>query len=251
MAKKNKPVNVAEKSPFTSKNTIKVVCKFATVVAIAILVAMATNNALLAIPPTPPPDCPKDTFEGPKVATITVNGCVFEYVYWWRWACDAFYDTYIESFRLITDDPRCKEVFAEQYKKIVDAIMADVVSIQNPWDVEIPHCYGQDPCKGGTLSPTQWRFFRPSCRTAEPVPPYWGDDGEIHFGGYIPCKTDENKLGYCYKTYRYCWWEKDGGGGTILKSCETGGGLFNGGDCSGGTIIINDKPYRCVPSCEE
>jgi len=244
-------IPVTESANMTATHSIgrhmmKFVCKFATVVAIAILVAMAPNNALLAQsgPPNPPPDCQGTPFLGPKEATIEVDGCKFTYVYWWRLACGVYYDTYIET--VIPDKTNgddCKDVFDEQYKKIYDACMADVVGMQNPWGVEeFPKC-------DEGSSPTQWRFFRPSCRTADPVPKHW-ENGNIVLGGYMPCQKDASKLGYCYKTYTYCWGEDPKTGQTILKSTEISSGLFSAGDCPLG-IIINDKYYRCIPNCDE
>jgi hypothetical protein len=239
-------------------NTIKFVCKLATVVAIAILVAITTNNALLAVPPIPPPDCFNTPFIGQKEAIIKVDGCEFKYVYWWRYACNAYYDTYIETIFPPENDPKCKDVFDRQYKTIYDAIMADVVVIQNPWKYKYQEGSGNPPppptipnCNYG-MSPTQWRFFRPTCRTAEPVEPYW-ENGNIK-GGYMSCQDNESKLGYCYATYLYCWMEI-GNGELVLRSKETGKGTFGQINCPEVKMIVIEcckcKEYKCISNCDE
>ena len=223
----------------TSKNTIKVVCKFATVVAIAILVAITTNNALLAGPPDPPPDCYDTPFLGPVDATIYIGKCEFTYTYWWRLACGAYYDSYIESVKLLVgDEDYCKEILLKEYQTIMNAIMVDLVGKQNPWDPElkIPNC------KEG-MSPTQWRFFRPSCRTEKPVI-YWDCCLNRLVEEYMRCES----TGYCYKTYIFCWEEK--GERRVLYSKETGGGEFGNVGCK--PLIINkEERYECIPNCKE
>ena len=243
-----KNVNVAEKSPFTSKNTIKVVCKFATVVAIAILVAITTNNALLAQPPDPPPDCPGTPFMGPKKVKLKIGDCEFTYTYWWRYACGVWYDSYIENVELTNgDDSKCKEIFDTQYKTIYDAVTADIVSIQAPWgkapqvglEGQYPPPYKIPYCEDGESQP-QWRFFRPSCQTKESVP-HW--DSEI--GNVVMGRMRCPSKGYCYKTYTFCW--KEEGGKTVLKETQTGGGTFGNIDCE---PIINNDCFECVPTCD-
>ncbi|MDR3046607.1 MAG: hypothetical protein LBU51_03210 [Bacteroidales bacterium] len=203
---------------------------------------LSSSNAM-AIPPTPPPDCPGTPFQGPIYEEITIGSCKITYTYWWRTGCNEYNDAYIESFEL---GPNCGIFDPNDYDNICDGIMADIVVFKNPWGgAVVPNC---EDTPGWTN--TKWRFFRPSCFTD--AMPIWIENSE---GNYIlvskvmPCVTQE-MMGYCYKTYQYCWELVNSE--RQLNTRTLGSGKFgNNLYCPGFYIGTDGVTYQCYPSCEE
>jgi len=218
---------------------------------LAVVVTFAGVGTVHSQPPNPPPDCPGTPFIGPVTRQVPhPNGCLIVYTFWYRYACNIWYDTYIERFEVIGNN--CGD-FDAQYEEFVDVIKADIVGRVNPWQwitnppvpsPNIPMC-GQNQ-----WSPTQWRFFRPSCHSEEIVT-YWDETGNL-VRTRIPCQ-DPARLGYCYQTYRYCWREVNGR--LVLQSQVMGRGAFGSINCP--PIVIFHVPgeqgprrFICMPwSC--
>jgi len=61
---------------------------------------------------------------------------------------------------------------------------------------------------------------------------------------YLQCESK----GYCYKTYTFCWEEKNGR--IMLQKKQTDGALFSNAGCQSLTIN-NGICLECVPNCDE
>jgi len=231
-------------------------------IAVAMIAFMSIATKVNANPPHPPPDCAGTPFQpfipgtfhtNPTGATgiISIDGCEFEYEYWWRFACDEWYDTYIGRITYISgDSAECANLFHTQYKTIMDAIKADIIVMQNPWGV--PHALMMSYlCHLGRWSPPQWRFFRPSCLTVGLVwqwKPHPGGGGYTLVLEQMPCVDPTLDIGYCVAIYRYCI--DVSYGYPILRLERTSTGTFGNVRCPN-IITHNGREYRCIMGCDD
>jgi hypothetical protein len=208
--------------------------KIATMVVFVMFVAFSANNLVANTNPPETPDCHGEEFTYAIGVMVLPNGCVYYYTYWWRLACGVFHDVIID---VITPAPGqssdCADDLHEQFKKIQDAVMADIVVIQNPWGARIPFC------EDGT-TPWQYRFFRPTCRTIEEVP-IWIEtpEGTNIVWDFARCPG----TGYCYELYRYC--QELVEGRRVLKAISGGSGVFTRIDCGVYKLPVGDREFEC------
>jgi hypothetical protein len=211
---------------------------------IIVIATFAVSNVAKAIPPVPPPDCPGTPFLGPFQGKIIVGDCEITYTYWWRLACGYYNDVYVEGFDL---GPNCGIFDPADYDNICDGIMADIV-LKNPWNVPIPIVPNCEDTPGWTN--TKWRFFRPSCFTdAMPVWIQNKDGNYVLVQRVMPC-VSQDMIGYCYKTYQYCW-ELLENGERQLNTRMSESGKFGNLYCPGSYLGADGITYQCHPSCEE
>jgi len=215
--------------------------KKATLMLVALVFSVMTFvTTVNANPPNPPPDCPQTPFLGPLQGTIMMDGCTITYTYWWRLACGIWYDTYIDSWT-VSGPPDCQNAFnPDEYQRIVDAIQADIVMVQNPWGLNIFDymCYN--------WTPIQWRFYRPSCMSE--YFPVW-EGGHLKLKT-VPCFPTDMQSGYCYSLYRFCW--RIVNGEIVLHNEKYPGGYFGGVvRCPhsiphpNGTGMLRCRPWTC------
>jgi hypothetical protein len=221
---------------------------------LVIIATFAMSNVANAIPPVPPPDCPGTPFFDGGWETTNVDGCLIHYHYWFRYACDIYYDSYIEEYYFDDDDPNCGQLGPFdpiQYKRIADGCNADLVGRVDPWGkLDPPHPFQIPMCY--QYSPISWRFFKPLCSSDWFV--IW-IDGRFR-KMTVPCQEPE-ELGYCCTTYGYCWLEKTDKDGTTyfeLQEQTSGSYPFTSLNCPSSIWIqpvgSDGITVNCNSTCE-
>ncbi len=152
------------------------------------------------------PDCPQDIWRGPDTVIYTLaSGCPVQVIYWYRIACDIFYDTQITEVKQLV--PSCKNIsfsqlFAEAELKLIE---------QNP--MRFPPIAGRDP---DGLCVSTYRATRVSCFRYDAL---WSTP-------IIPCE----RFDCCLALYVACLNDGvrivnlTGWGANITNSCDEVGG---------------------------